>query len=151
MTAFANYTMGMATFGYQMSNIDYGGTGTSAEIATAWGLALNVNDDLSVSYGEREVEYMKPSATHVTEDGEGIAIAYTMGSMKIAGNRNETSNNGGTGGSNAGSAGSGGGGAGAASGGTNGTANTGGGGGGSDRPNNGGSGGSGIVIIRYAV
>jgi outer membrane protein OmpU len=96
MTAFANYTMGMATFGYQMSSIDHGGQGTSAEEAKAWGLAINVNDDLSVSYGEREVEYMKPSATHVTEDGEGIAIAYTMGSMKIAGNRNEVAANGGT-------------------------------------------------------
>ena len=88
--------MGMATFGYQASTIDYGGNGTSAEEAAAWGLAININDDLSVSYGEREVEYAKPGATHVTEDGEGIAIAYTMGSMKIAGNRNEVSSNGGT-------------------------------------------------------
>ena len=29
------------------------------------------------------------SAADVTENGEGIAVAYTMGSIKIAGNRNE--------------------------------------------------------------
>ena len=28
-------------------------------------------DGLSVSYGEREVEFMNPSAAHVTEDMEG--------------------------------------------------------------------------------
>jgi len=55
---------------------------------------------LSVSYGEREVDFMKPSAAHVQESGEGVAIAYTMGSMKIAGNRNEVTANGGTTGSN---------------------------------------------------
>ena len=59
----------------------------------AWGIAFAVNDDLSISYGEREVEYDNPSATNVTESGEGVAIAYTMGSMKIAGNQNEVSDN----------------------------------------------------------
>ena len=55
-------------------------------------IAFNVNDNLSVSYGEREVEFGNDSAAHVTEDTEGLAIAYTMGSMKIAGNRNEIVN-----------------------------------------------------------
>ena len=41
----------------------------------------------------KEVEYDNPSATNVTESGEGVAIAYTMGSMKIAGNQNEVSDN----------------------------------------------------------
>ena len=75
--------------------IDNGAGGVTLK-TDAWGIAINVNDNLSVSYGEREVEYDKASATNVTEDGEGIAIAYTMGSMKIAGNRNEVSNNNGT-------------------------------------------------------
>ena len=96
VTAFANYSYGPVTVGYQMSEIDVGSTGSNDEIADAWGVALNVNESLSVSYGERDVEYDKPSAANVTEAGEGIAIAYTMGSMKIAGNKNEVSNNGGT-------------------------------------------------------
>ncbi len=95
-TVFANFAMGPTTFGYQMSAIQRGAAGASGENADAWGLAFNINDSLSVSYGEREVEYDKASATNVTEEGEGIAVAYTMGSMKIAGNRNEVQNNAGT-------------------------------------------------------
>ena len=38
---------------------------------------------------------MNPSSAHVTEDQEGVALAYTMGSAKITVQQNETSNNGG--------------------------------------------------------
>ena len=96
MTAFANYSVGPVTFGYQMSSISKGGAGAQNIEANAWGLAFNVNENLSMSYGERDVDHLKAGATDVEENGEGIAIAYTMGSMKIAGNRNEVSNNGGT-------------------------------------------------------
>jgi len=96
MTIFANYTMGPVSFGYQVSNIDKGGEAAIDQEATAWGLAFNVNENLSVSYGERDVKFLKPSAVNIEENGEGIAIAYTMGSMKIAGNRNEVANNDGT-------------------------------------------------------
>ena len=99
-TIFANYSFGPATFGMQKSSIDFGANGTASQATDAWGLAVNVNDDISVSYGERDVEYGTAAGAHVTENGEGIAIAYTMGSMKIAGNRNEVSNNDGTTGSN---------------------------------------------------
>jgi outer membrane protein OmpU len=93
MTAFANYSYGPVTFGYQMSHIKKGASAGIDETVDAWGLAWNVNENLSVSYGERDVEYDNPSAANITEAGDGIAIAYTMGSMKIAGNRNEVSNN----------------------------------------------------------
>ena len=95
-TAFITYSSGPVTIGYQESSINYGAAATASEEAQAWGIAFNVNDSLSVSYGEREVEYGTVSAAHVTEKGEGIAIAYTMGSMKIAGNRNEVADNGGS-------------------------------------------------------
>ena len=95
MTAFGNYTMGSVTFGYQMSHIKKGNDtlGGVDQDVDAWGLAWNVNENFSVSYGEREVEFDNPSAANITEEGEGIAVAYTMGSMKIAGNRNEVKNN----------------------------------------------------------
>ena len=93
MTVFGNYSMGSVTFGYQMSHIKKGAPGGVDENVDAWGLAWNVNENLSVSYGERDVEYDNPSAANITEAGEGIAVSYTMGSMKIAGNRNEVSNN----------------------------------------------------------
>ena len=94
MTAFANYSFGPATFGVQMSKINNGGLSSTDEEAQAWGLAFNVNENLSLSYGERDVEYQGKAS--VTEKGEGFAAAYTMGSIKIAGNRNEVSDNGGT-------------------------------------------------------
>jgi outer membrane protein OmpU len=97
MTAFANYSVGPVTFGYQMSYIDANVLGTDDEETTAWGLAFNVNENLSLSYGERDVVFKGAGASaDVTEKGDGVAVAYTMGSMKIAGNKNEVSNNGGT-------------------------------------------------------
>ena len=93
MTAFLNYSFGPVTAGYQQAHIDKGGVGSVDQTTDAWGVAFNVNDELSISYGERDVEFSNPSADDVTEAGEGIAVAYTMGSMKIAGNRNEVSNN----------------------------------------------------------
>ena len=95
-TYFANYSVGMATIGAQFSTIELGATGATDQETQAWGVAVNVNDDLSVSYGERDVEFQNPSAANVTEKGSGIAVAYTMGSIKIAGNRNKVSDNDGT-------------------------------------------------------
>jgi outer membrane protein OmpU len=92
-TVFANYSVGMLTFGYQVADITMPGNTGVDERTDAWGVAININENLSVSYGEREVEYNNPTAANVVEAGEGIAVAYTMGSMKIAGNMNEVSNN----------------------------------------------------------
>jgi outer membrane protein OmpU len=99
-TMFANYSVGPVTIGYQHSDIDNGGASATDEITDAFGIAFNVNENLSVSYGQRDVEYDSATAADVTEEGEGIAIAYTMGSIKIAGNRNEVSDNGGSVGTN---------------------------------------------------
>ena len=96
---FANYTAGSFTFGYSLSEIDPGLATATGQRTHAWGVAMNVNDNLSVSYGEREVEFDKASAADVTEEGEGIAVAYTMGSIKVTGNMNEVGDNDGTAGS----------------------------------------------------
>ena len=53
-------------------------------------------DGLSVSYGEREIEHAKASAAHVTEDHEGLALAYTVGSATTFYSKQRSSNNGGT-------------------------------------------------------
>jgi hypothetical protein len=95
---FANYSVGPVTAGIQFSEIDNGAESATDEITDAWGIAFNVNDNLSVSYGQRDVEF-DSAGTDVTENGTGFAAAYTMGSIKIAGNRNEVDNNGGTQGS----------------------------------------------------
>ena len=101
MTAFANYSVGPVTFGYQMSYIDANVNGTDDEETTAWGLAFNVNENLSISYGERDVVFKGAGASaDVTEKGDGVAVAYTMGSMKIAGNMNDVSDSAGVAGTN---------------------------------------------------
>ena len=50
-------------------------------------------EGLSASYGEREIEHNHAGSGHVTEEQEGFAVAYTMGSAKIAVQNNEVSNN----------------------------------------------------------
>ena len=100
MVAFVNYTIGMVTLGYSEANIDAGAAGGTTEYAQAFGIAANLSDNLSISYGEREVEYAKASAAHVTQDNSGIALAYTMGSAKVTVQQNESDNNGGTAGTN---------------------------------------------------
>ena len=97
-TAFTNYSYGPVTVGIQASRIDnpsdFGATDQSTRAA---GVAFNVNDSLSVSYGERTVDFSDlSSGPSVEEEGKGYAVAYTMGSIKIAGNRNEVVNNDGT-------------------------------------------------------
>ena len=98
-TVFANYAYGPANFGAQISDINKGKNGATNQEAVRWGLAVNVNESLSVSYGESTVTYAKAGAVHVDEDTTGYAVAYTMGSMKLAGNRNMVNNLGGSGGS----------------------------------------------------
>jgi hypothetical protein len=96
MVVFANYSMGMVTVGWTRAEIDKGATGATGEAAVGVGISANINDNLSVSYGEREIDYLKSAAADVTEDISGFAVAYTMGSAKITFQENETTNNGGT-------------------------------------------------------
>jgi hypothetical protein len=101
MTAFANYSVGPATFGYQMSYLEANKNGTDDQEVEAFGVAFNVNENLSISYGERDVTHKGAGASSdVTEKFDGLAVAYTMGSMKIAGNRNEVSDSAGVAGTN---------------------------------------------------
>ena len=98
-TAFANYAYGPATFGMQISEITRAKVAGVNEEAVRWGVAVNVNESLSVSYGESVVTYGTPGSGDDDEDTKGLAVAYTMGSMKLAGNKNEVSKLGGTTGS----------------------------------------------------
>jgi outer membrane protein OmpU len=95
-TIFANYSVGMVTFGAQFSEIDNGANAGTDEETQAWGISANINDNLSVSYGQRDVDFIKQAANDVTETGKGVAVAYTMGSIKVAGNMNEVEHNNGT-------------------------------------------------------
>ncbi len=95
-TGFITYTMSGVTVGYQESFVGNDQMAGTDEEAQGWGVAVNLMDGLSASYGEREIEHIKASAAHVTEDQEGFAVAYTMGSATISFQNNEVTNNGGT-------------------------------------------------------
>jgi len=100
IVGYANYTMGSFTVGYTQGETSGGTAATSAQIMSAYGIAFNVNDNLSVSYNDHEIEYKKTAATNsaqttqanVTQSSTGIAIAYTMGGAKLAMQNNEMDN-----------------------------------------------------------
>ena len=98
-TGFVTYSMGGVSVGYQQSVVEDNTVGGNAEEATGWSIAASVMDGLSVSYGEREIDHGK-STTSLTEEQEGFAIAYTMGSATLSYQNNEVTNNGGTAASN---------------------------------------------------
>ena len=87
-TYYAKYTWGPITGGYQISNIDTFGT-TADDESTGWGILYAVNDNMSISYGEREND---DSSNTLDEEIEGISVSYTMGSMSFTLHANEGSN-----------------------------------------------------------
>ena len=100
--------MGSFTVGYTQGETSGGTAATSAQIMSAYGIAFNVNDNLSVSYNDHEIEYKKTAATNasqttqanVTQSATGIAIAYTMGGATMALQKDEMDNVSGTAGTN---------------------------------------------------
>ena len=91
-TIAAVYSYDRFKAGYQVSEIQSGTAGASGENVTAWGVSMNVNENLSVSYAENENEMDVASGTNVTEESTGIMAAYTMGSASVRLAYNEADN-----------------------------------------------------------
>ena len=112
-TWYANYSFGPVSIGYQTGGLDYGSTATAEAatsaktIAAAGGnfefekmsIAFNVNENLSVSWGELEETYDAQSnvkgGTEIADvemSSTSIQFAYTMGSMSIKGYQTSTDN-----------------------------------------------------------
>ena len=87
---YANYTMGPVTVGYTMGETSGGVAAHDMHQMQAYGIAFNVNEDLSVSFNNHQVDYLKtpttnsmtPPADHAT-DIDSINVAYTMGGASI--------------------------------------------------------------------
>lgn len=87
------YTSGPVQFGYGYNKLDSGASGGTDETATMFGLAFNVNENFSISYGEQSIEFeTSGSGTATTEDSKGISAAYTMGSASLRFFSNEADN-----------------------------------------------------------
>ena len=80
-TMYAKYAIGGITVGIQMSENDME-SGTDYE-STGIGVSYQVNDDLTVSYGNHEIEAV--SAGTPDQEAAALGFSYTMGSMSISG------------------------------------------------------------------
>ena len=95
--AFANYSMGPITVGYQMAETSGGAAGSNMTAMESMGVIFNVNENLSVSYTSYDQEYKKTGGNaDVTEESSAIAAAYTMGSATLVIQQNEQDNAGGS-------------------------------------------------------
>ena len=92
---FATYAMGSVSVGFQRNELTGGAAGATEQEADIYSIAFNVNENLAVSYGEKNTDFSSSSSATVEEEVDGVGFSYTMGSMKIAGNRNEGKNMGG--------------------------------------------------------
>jgi outer membrane protein OmpU len=110
-TWFANYSMGPVSVGYQTTYVDRGIEAGATDSTTAKtvgqsggifegeavSVAFNVNDDLSISYTDKEDTYdnqddVATNQADVTMSTESIQVAYSMGSMSIKAYSTETTN-----------------------------------------------------------
>ena len=108
-TWYANYSFGPVSIGYQTGGLDHGinaaaTAATAAKtIAAAGGdfefekmsIAFNVNENLSLSWGELEETYDAQddgTIADVEMSSTSIQFAYTMGSMSIKGYQTDTDN-----------------------------------------------------------
>jgi outer membrane protein OmpU len=78
-TMFATYTMGPVSVGYQKTEIDTEAANSDIE-AEHYGISFAVNENFSISYGERNVEF---DAFASDEESKGVSASYTAGSMSF--------------------------------------------------------------------
>lgn len=101
ITGYLTYAMGPITVGYQQAETSGGAAGAAINHVTAYGVAFNVNENLSLSLNNHENEYKKYGANaNVTQESTGLAIAYTMGSASVKIQQNDQDNVSGTAGTN---------------------------------------------------
>ena len=92
----ATYTYGPVSAGIQVSDIDYAAadTGISRDASTTYmGIAFNVNENLSISYGEQETDL---AGVSVDQELEGFSVGYSMGGISLKAHSNEGSGMGGS-------------------------------------------------------
>jgi len=86
----ATYAYGPVTVGYQYSEIDDGTTSTSADVETdAYSISFAVNENLSISYGERTTER---AGQTLDQEISGFSVGYSMGGISLKAHQNEGKN-----------------------------------------------------------
>ncbi|MDB9710941.1 porin [Candidatus Pelagibacter ubique] len=96
LTYGARYTFSNVTLGYQVIQTQSGTTGTAGNNGEMYGVAVNVNENFSVSYNIADMEVDRTAGgVNTTEESTGISAAYSMGSASVRFSYNEADNVGG--------------------------------------------------------
>ena len=97
LTYGARYTFSNVTVGYQIIETQSGTTDADGYNGEMYGVAVNVNENLSLSYNiaDMTVDKTGAAAVDVTEESTGISAAYAMGSASVRFSYNEADNVGG--------------------------------------------------------
>tara|TARA_B110000971_G_scaffold120534_1_gene123413 strand:+ start:447 stop:1436 length:990 start_codon:yes stop_codon:yes gene_type:complete len=97
LTYGVRYVFSNVTVGYQHIETQSGTTGANGYIGQTYGVAVNVNESLSLSYNVADMDVDKTgvAAVNVTEESTGISAAYSMGSASVRLSYNEADNVGG--------------------------------------------------------
>jgi len=93
-TLWAKYAYGPVTVGYQSSEAD-GPTTTQDDDSTSWGISYAVSENLSVSYGEHDLDLGSATDAGTDQESSGVSASYTMGGTTINAAVNSTDNVGG--------------------------------------------------------
>jgi hypothetical protein len=89
---YIKYVQGPVSVGYFETESQSNELGADGKIANGYSIAFAVNDNLSLSFAEREVEIDDGDTSNGTEDNTGIMASYTMGgaSLRIAHNEHDS-------------------------------------------------------------
>jgi outer membrane protein OmpU len=89
-TMYAKYTFGSITAGYQVSESD---SATASENMESTGMAISyaISDEVSISYGQHEVETPNDTADQ-DQEASAISASYVSGGMTIKGTIGEVDN-----------------------------------------------------------
>ena len=83
----ATYAVNSFTLGYQMSRDNLQTTSDGAVTSfyenTAFGISFQVNDDLTLSYGNHKSDRQLNSGTSVELEAESLQLSYSMGGMSV--------------------------------------------------------------------
>ena len=95
-TVFAKYAVGPVTLGYQFADISVGDGADNDTKATMLGVAFNVNENIAISWNQRDVEIGDSNVAKPDQEDTGIAASYTMGGMSLSAFQNKSDNVAGT-------------------------------------------------------
>ena len=96
LTYGARYTFSNVTLGYQVIETQSGTAGAAGNNGETYGIAVNVNENFSVSYNIADMEVDRTAGgVNTTEESTGISAAYSMGSASVRFSYNEADNVGG--------------------------------------------------------